>query len=140
MGGWGTQSSCICAWRHGSDNGGSPGLDYTIIREGIFLDAFSRLLVWKADPRAVNVLSNGPIHFNPRKSIGEESARVLLAGSRRKSIAPFPGPRTTTFGHMVEVKNEVMGPKAEPITAGFEPYVEGPAGNGKKQGVFEVEE
>ncbi|RPA99538.1 NAD(P)-binding protein [Choiromyces venosus 120613-1] len=135
MGGWADESVCGLQKAHYACEGRlkSCGADYTIIREGIYLDAFTMLLGWKPDSKEVYIPFDGPIHFSPRRELAEGTARLLLSSSHKNSTALFTGPYTITFSRLVELINEVMETNAEFKIVGLEPYVKGLVANGQSE-------
>ena len=58
-------------------------MDYTIIREGAYVDAFPFFLNWFPDTMAVVLPRDGPVALTSRAELGEATARVLLDDTDR---------------------------------------------------------
>lgn len=58
-------------------------MDYTIIREGTYVEAFPFFLDWFPDTTAVELPGDGPVAWTSRAELGEATARVLLDDTDR---------------------------------------------------------
>jgi len=58
--------------------GGRSGLEYTIIREGIYVNAFPFFLNWYPQTQVVKLPNDGRIAWTSREELGEATAKLMV--------------------------------------------------------------
>jgi uncharacterized protein YbjT (DUF2867 family) len=87
------------------------GINFTIVREGIYADSFPVMLNWTPESTRVVVPDDGPVAWISRDELAEANARLLLNNERqyRNAVTLLTGPTTLTLRQIAELITEVTG-------------------------------
>ncbi|KAJ5121286.1 uncharacterized protein N7515_009247 [Penicillium bovifimosum] len=84
-------------------------INFTSIREGIYLDAFPVFLGWYPSTKTVYLPFDGPVAFTLRSELAEANARLMIRGGHDREIVLLTAQQTITFSEIVDVINETTG-------------------------------
>ncbi|KAI8076324.1 uncharacterized protein BX664DRAFT_344383 [Halteromyces radiatus] len=87
----------------------TSGLNFTSIREGVYVDAFPLFLNWYPDTETVYLPSNGSMALTSRKELGEANAKLMIAGGYDKQIVLLTTQESVTFSDMIDEINNTTG-------------------------------
>ncbi|RPB01223.1 NAD(P)-binding protein [Choiromyces venosus 120613-1] len=110
-----------------TDEMSNSGLEYTIIREGLYSEAFPIWLAWFPKTKNIAIPRDGPVAWAARPEIAEGTARLLPADTHKNSIALFTEPTAITLRQVTEVISEILS---------VEQYISNAVQNAKKDEEF----
>jgi len=116
------------------------GIKYTIIREGIYADAFPILINYYPSSQEIFLPSDGNIAFASRAELAEANAKMLLDGGFENETVLLTGPRTCTLTDVVDTINGATGREIQIKRVDLRDYVRLNAANdigGKPAAFFE---
>ncbi|KAL7265820.1 hypothetical protein RUND412_011653 [Rhizina undulata] len=109
LGGYGHSDSDVQASHlYTEDYLKKSGVEYTIIREGIYTEAFPLFLNWEPTTKKIHLPGDGPIAFAARTELAEANARLLLGESHKNSTALLSGPEAITLREIAELISETL--------------------------------
>ncbi|CAI7611099.1 unnamed protein product [Penicillium glandicola] len=85
------------------------GINFTSIREGLYVDAFPVFMGWYPSTSTIYLPSDGPIAFTLRSELGEANARLMIRGGYEREIVLLTAQQTITFSEIVDLINETTG-------------------------------
>ncbi|RPB16392.1 NAD(P)-binding protein [Morchella conica CCBAS932] len=114
------------------------GLSYTIIREGVYTEAFPLFLSWTPESKSVILPYDGPIAFASRTELAEGTARLLLSDDEKyvNSTVVLTGPEALTLTQVAEVIRGELGNELVVEKVGLEEYVKGLVERGERPEAF----
>ncbi|CAM0134873.1 hypothetical protein VKS41_000558 [Umbelopsis sp. WA50703] len=87
----------------------NSGLDYTIIREGGYMDSYSIYLgFWNSSSNKVVVPGDGAVSFADRNELGEATAKLLVTDEFKNKIVTLAGPRAFTLKETTEILSTIL--------------------------------
>ncbi|KAH0612847.1 uncharacterized protein H6S33_009227 [Morchella sextelata] len=114
------------------------GLSYTIIREGVYTEAFPLYLSWTPASKSIILPHDGPIAFASRTELAEGTARLLLSDDEKyaNSIVVLTGPEALTLTRVAEVIRDELGNELVVEKVGLGEYVKGLVERGERSEAF----
>lgn len=110
------------------------GLPYTIIREGVYTEAFPLFLSWTPETKSILLPYDGPIAFASRAELAEGTARLLLSDDEKyiNSTVVLTGPEALSLTQVAEVIRAELGGELAVERLGLEDYVKGLVERGER--------
>ncbi|KAG2185851.1 hypothetical protein INT43_002289 [Umbelopsis isabellina] len=87
----------------------ASGVDYTIIREGGYMDSYSIYLgFWNSSLDKVTVPGDGPVSFADRNELGEATAKLLVTDEFKNRTVTLSGARAYTLKETTEILSTIL--------------------------------
>ncbi|KAJ2962806.1 hypothetical protein NQZ79_g2159 [Umbelopsis isabellina] len=87
----------------------ASGVDYTIIREGGYMESYSIYLgFWNSSLDKVVVPGDGPVSFADRNELGEATAKLLVTDEFKNRIVTLTGARAYTLKETTEILSTIL--------------------------------
>jgi uncharacterized protein YbjT (DUF2867 family) len=113
----------------------ASGVDYTIIREGLYVDAFPFFLNMFEDTRKVKLPADGAVAWSSREELAEGTAKLLvseaLAERLRNKTVVLTGPEAMTMKRTTEIVAQARGREIEFEIVSDQEYAESFVQTGK---------
>lgn len=115
-------------------------LNYTSVREGLYVDAFPVFMGWYPSTSTVYLPSDGPVAFTLREELAEATARLMIRGGHDREIVLITAQQTITFSEIVDLINETTARQVQFKLVSPEEFVKLKADDegGKPEGFFKA--
>jgi hypothetical protein len=116
-------------------------INFTSIREGLYLDAFPVFMGWYPSTRTVYLPFDGPVAFTLRSELGEANARLMIRGGHDREVVLLTAQQSITFSEIVDVINETTGRNVQFKIVSPEEFVQLKSADdegGKSEGFFKA--
>ncbi|KAJ5325700.1 uncharacterized protein N7506_008802 [Penicillium brevicompactum] len=115
-------------------------LNYTSVREGLYVDAFPVFMGWYPSTSIVYLPSDGPVAFTLREELAEATARLMIRGGHDREIVLITAQQTITFSEIVDLINETTARQVQFKLVSPEEFVKLKADDegGKPEGFFKA--
>jgi len=109
------------------------GVDYTIIREGVYTDAFPFFLNWFPKTTKVALPNDGEIAWTSRDELAEGTAKVLLEDRFRNETLLLTAQERLDLRGVAAVISKALGKEVSFEIVSKEEYVKALASDGKPE-------
>jgi hypothetical protein len=116
----------------------SSGLEYTLIREGVYIDAFPFFLNWFPHTTKITLTNDGAVAWTSRDELGEATAKLLADNGKffekyRNSTVLLTAQETLDCRGVTKIIEETLGKKIEFEIVSFEQYAAAFVKDGKPE-------